>query len=164
MFESEKNCGYSLNVHGVEYWNRTMLNGIEVFIKNKIDIPYELYLDKIGGNENLSHYIDIVTGRPFCIVSLEENLIIIPSGICVSKKDLYINNNVLDVATEILGSNVEESYTNISENIIYYNYFCDVISKRNNLNVIPADIVYEEAREFKKKENIKNFIKKKIEN
>ena len=80
------------------------------------------------------------------------------------KKDLYINNNVLDVATEILGSNVEESYTNISENIIYYSYFCDVISKRNNLNVIPADIVYEEVREFKKKENIKNFIKKKIEN
>ena len=40
----------------------------------------------------------------------------------------------------------EEEYTNISEGILYDSYFCDIISSKYGLDVIPANFVYEEIR------------------
>ncbi len=44
----------------------------------------------------------------------------------------------------------EEEYTDISEGIIYDSYFCDIISSKYGLDVIPANFVYDEIRRVRK--------------
>ena len=51
---------------------------------------------------------------------------------------------------------IEEEYTNISEGILYDSYFCDIISFKYGLDVIPANFVYEEIRRVRKIYKVNN--------
>lgn len=50
----------------------------------------------------------------------------------------------------------EEEYTNISEGILYDSYFCDIISFKYGLDVIPANFVYDEIRRIREIYNTNN--------
>ena len=53
--------------------------------------------------------------------------------------------------------NIEkEEYTDISEGIIYDSYFCDIISSKYGLDVIPANFVSEEVRRIREIYNTNN--------
>ena len=69
------------------------------------------------------------------------------SNIKISKENVTICDDAVRKALYILEDNDrEEEYTDISEGIIYDNYFCDIISSKYGLDVIPANFVYEEIR------------------
>ena len=64
-----------------------------------------------------------------------------------------------DVFLVYVDEEYREEYINISEGIIYDSYFCNIISSKYGLDVIPVNFVYEEIRETKKIYNDKNNTK-----
>ena len=143
----KKTKSYELDIKGVSFWRKVVKDNTEVFIKDKLNDSFVLYIDKVKGN----NYLDWITGRAFGIEDNGSDLLIIPSGISISKKNIDSCKNVIDEACNILNNKeLEEEYTNISEGIIYDSYFCNIISSRSGLDVIPSGSVYEEI------ENIRN--------
>lgn len=140
---------YELDVCGVEFWNKTIDDrGNYVYIKDRVNKEYTLYLDKYGKDK----YMDLVTGRPFTIYEDNDYLVILPSGIKVYKESLRKGNGIISKTASILDNKEdEERYTNISEGIIYDSYFCNMISFKYGLNVIPDVFVYDEINSAKKK-------------
>ena len=85
------------------------------------------------------------------------------SNIRISKNNVNLCGDAVCKAAYILDDkDSEEEYTNISEGILYDSYFCNIISSKYGLDVIPANFVYEEIRRVRKiyaanndKDNIK---------
>lgn len=158
MLENKTN--YEFNVQGITFWRKTINeDNTEVFVKNFLSEPFMLYIDKIKGNE----YLDLVTGRYFNMEDMGEDLLLNLSNIRISKNNINICNDVVCKAQYILNDkDREEEYTNISEGILYDSYFCNIISFKYGLYIIPANFVYEEIRRVRKiyaanndKDNIK---------
>ena len=140
---------YELDVCGVEFWNKTIDDrGNYVYIKDRVNREYTLCLDKYGKDK----YMDLVTGRPFTIYEKGDYLVILPSGIRVLKESLRKGNGIISKVANILDNKEDdEEYTNISEGIIYDSYFCNMISFKYGLNVIPDVFVDDEINSAKKK-------------
>ena len=151
---------YEVNVQGITFW-RKIINedNTEVFVRDSLSEPFMIYIDKVKGNE----YLDWVTGRPFDMENMGEDILIVFSNIRISKNNINICDDVVYKAQYILNDTErEEEYTNISEGILYDSYFCNIISFKYGLDVIPANFVYEEIRRVRKiyaanndKDNIK---------
>lgn len=140
----KKRTSYEVNVQGITFW-RKIINedNTEVFVKSSLNEPFMLYIDKVKGNE----YLDWVTGRPFDMEDMGKDILIGLSNIRISKNNINICNDVIFKAAYILNDkDREKEYTNISEGILYDSYFCNVISSKYGLDVIPANFVYEEIR------------------
>lgn len=156
----KKRTSYEVNVQGITFW-RKIINedNTEVFVMDSLNEPFLLYIDKIKGNE----YLDWVTGRPFDMEDMREDILIVLSNIRISKNNINICDDAVCKAAYILDDkDREEEYTNISEGILYDSYFCNVIASKYGLDVIPANFVYEEIRKVRKiyaanndKDNIK---------
>lgn len=140
----KKGTSYEVNVHGITFWKKIINeDNTEVFIKSSLNEPFMLYIDKVKGNE----YLDWVTGRPFDMEDMGKDILIGLSNIRISKNNINICNDVIFKAAYILNDkDREKEYTNISEGILYDSYFCDIISSKYGLDVIPANFVYEEIR------------------
>ncbi len=163
----KKRTSYEVNVQGITFW-RKIINedNTEVFVKSSLNEPFMIYIDKVKGNE----YLDWVTGRPFDMEDMGKDILIGLSNIRISKNNVNLCGDVVCKAVYILDDkDREEEYTNISESILYDSYFCDIISFKYGLDVIPANFVYEEIRGVRKiyaanndKDNIKGkFLKRK---
>ena len=156
----KKRTSYEVNVRGITFW-RKIINedNTEVFVKSSLNKPFMIYIDKVKGNE----YLDLVTGRLFDMEDMGKDILIGLSNIRISKNNINICDDVVCKAQYILNDkDREEEYTNISEGILYDRYFCDIISFKYGLDVIPANFVYEEIRRVRKiyaanndKDNIK---------
>lgn len=140
----KKGISYEVNVQGITFWKKIINeDNTEVFIKSSLNEPFMLYIDKVKGNE----YLDWVTGRPFDMEDMGKDILIGLSNIRISKNNINICNDVIFKAAYILNDkDREKEYTNISEGILYDSYFCDIISSKYGLDVIPANFVYEEIR------------------
>ena len=163
----KKRTSYEVNVQGITFW-RKIINedNTEVFVKSSLNEPFMIYIDKVKGNE----YLDWVTGRPFDMEDMGKDFLFGLSNIRISKNNVNLCGDVVCKAVYILDDkDREEEYTNISESILYDSYFCDIISFKYGLDVIPANFVYEEIRGVRKiyaanndKDNIKGkFLKRK---
>ena len=139
---------YELDVCGVEFWNKTIDDmGNYIYVKDRVNREHYLYLDKYGKDK----YMDLVTGRPFTIYEKGDYLVILPSGIRVLKESLRKGNGIISKVANILDNKEDdEEYTNISEGIIYDSYFCNMISFKYGLNVIPSVFVDDEINSAKK--------------
>ena len=144
----KKRTSYEVNVQGITFW-RKIINedNTEVFVKDSLEEPFMLYIDKVKGNE----YLDWVTGRPFDMKDMEEDFLLGLSNIRISKNNINICGDVVSKVQDILNDkDREEEYTNVSEGILYDSYFCNIISSKYGLDVIPANFVYEEIRRVRK--------------
>lgn len=156
----KKRTSYEVNVQGITFW-RKIINedNTEVFVKSSLNESFMIYIDKVKGNE----YLDWVTGRPFDMEDFGKDFLLSLSNIKISKENVTICDDAVGKALYILEDNDrEEEYTDISEGILYDSYFCDIISFKYGLDVIPANFVYEEIRRVRKiytanndKDNIK---------
>lgn len=156
----KKRTSYEVNVQDITFW-RKIINedNTEVFVKSSLNEPFMLYIDKVKGNE----YLDWVTGRPFDMKDMGKDFLFGLSNIRISKNNVNLCGDVVCKAAHILDDkDREEEYTNISEGILYDSYYCDIISFKYSLDVIPANFVYEEIRRVRKiyaanndKDNIK---------
>ena len=86
-----------------------------------------------------------------------KDFLLTPSNIRVPKEKLTKGDR--DKVVSVLENKNREEYINISEGIIYDSYFCNIISSKYGLDVIPVNFVYEEIRETKKIYNDKNNTK-----
>lgn len=144
----KKRTSYEVNVQGITFW-RKIINedNTEVFVKSSLNEPFMIYIDKVKGNE----YLDWVTGRPFDMEDMGKDFLFGLSNIRISKNNVTICDDAVGKALYILEDNDrEEEYTDISEGIIYDSYFCNIISSKYGLDVIPANFVYDEIRRFRK--------------
>ena len=156
----KKKTSYEINIQGITFWRKKIdEDNTEVFVRDSLSESFMLYIDKVKGNE----YLDWVTGRPFGMENMGEDFLIGLSNIRISKENVIICDDVVCKAADILNDkDREEEYTNISEGVLYDSYFCNAISFKYGLDVIPANFVYEEIRRVRKiyaanndKDNIK---------
>ena len=150
----KKRTSYEVNVQGINFW-RKIINedNTEVFVKSSLNEPFMIYIDKAKGNE----YLDWVTGRLFDMEDMGKDILIGLSNIRISKNNINICDDVVCKAQYILNDkDREEEYTNISEGLLYDSYFCDIISFKYGLDVIPANFVYEEIRRVRKIYKVNN--------
>ena len=156
----KKRTSYEVNLQGITFWKKKINeNNTEVFVKNSLSESFMLYIDKVKDNE----YLDWVTGRPFNMEDIGEYFLLNLSNIRISKKNVTICDDAVCKAADILNDkDREKEYTNISEEILYDSYFCDIISSKYGLDIVPANFVYEEIGRVRKmyaanndKDNIK---------
>ena len=156
----KKRTSYEVNVQGIIFWRKIVNeDNTEVFVRDSLSEPFMLYIDKVKDNE----YLDLVTGRPFDMENMGEDFLFGLSNIRISKNNINICDDAVCKAAYILDDkDREERYTNVSEGILYDSYFCNIISSKYGLDIIPANFVYEEIRRVRKiyaanndKDNIK---------
>lgn len=156
----KKRTSYEVNVQGIIFWRKIVNeDNTEVFVRDSLSEPFMLYIDKVKDNE----YLDLVTGRPFDMENMGEDFLFGLSNIRISKNNINICDDAVCKAAYILDDkDREERYTNVSEGILYDSYFCNIISSKYGLDIIPANFVYEEIRRIRKiytanndKDNIK---------
>lgn len=162
-----KKTSYEVNVQDITFWRKKInVDNTEVFVRECLNDPFMLYLDKVKGD----NYLDWVTGRPFIMEDFGKDFLLSLSNIRISKNNVNLCGDVVCKAVYILDDkDREEEYTDISEGIIYDSYFCNIIFSKYGLDVIPANFVYDEIRRFRKKyaanndkDNIKGkFLKRK---
>ena len=150
----KKKNSYELDVRGITFWRKKISeNNTEVFVKDSLNEPFILYIDKVKDD----NYYDLVTGRLFDMEDMGKDFLLTPSNIRVPKEKLTKGD--WDKVVSVLENKNREEYINISEGIIYDSYFCNIISSKYGLDVIPVNFVYEEIRETKKIYNDKNNTK-----
>lgn len=149
-----KKTSYEVNVQDITFWRKKInVDNTEVFVRECLNDPFMLYLDKVKGD----NYLDWVTGRPFIMEDFGKDFLFGLSNIRISKNNINICDDVVCKAQYILNDKErEEEYTNISEGILYDSYFCDIISFKYGLDVIPANFVYEEIRRVRKIYKVNN--------
>lgn len=114
---------YELDVTKVFYWQETNDNNY-VFHKQKT--PFKLYLTKYG---NKNQYMDLITGIVFIIESKENSIILLPSGIVLSKENLQEAENVILKTIRIINNEeILKKYMSTSKEILLDSYFSSVIS------------------------------------
>ncbi len=114
---------YELDVTKVFYWQETNDNNY-VFHKQKT--PFKLYLTKYG---NKNQYMDLITGIVFIIESKENSIILLPSGIVLSKENLQEAENVILKTIRIINNEeILKKYMSTSKGILLDSYFSSVIS------------------------------------
>jgi hypothetical protein len=114
---------YELDVTKVFYWQETNDNNY-VFHKQKT--PFKLYLTKYG---NKNQYMDLITGIVFIIEAKENSIILLPSGIVLSKENLQEAENVILKTIRIINNEeILKKYMSTSKGILLYSYFSSVIS------------------------------------
>ncbi len=154
------NNNYIIDIKGITFWRKIIKNGQEYFVKDTMKDSFNLYFESINKN----FYLELVTGRSFYVYKNEEqdNYIIYPSGISVSKElfvKTSIQNSLVKVAHIFNNKELEEIYTDISEDFIYNGYFCDIIAKRDNVGEIPAELVYDLIKQTVEKGRQENYVK-----
>ena len=151
MFKKWK--GYVLNVQGIIYWKRTLdESGNDVFVKTKLNEPFELYIELLKVRDGFYKALDVVTGREFAIVEKDGLFMLLPSLIGFNKTAIFKNVNVLDKSADIVGDEERENYyTNISEDILSHTYFCEKISNEKGISVVPINMLKEELALKRKK-------------
>lgn len=150
----KKKNSYELDVRGITFWRKKISeNNTEVFVKDSLNEPFILYIYKVKDD----NYYDLVTGRLFDMEDMGKDFLLTPSNIRVPKEKLTKGDR--DKVVSVLENKNREEYINISEGIIYDSYFCNIISSKYGLDVIPVNFVYEEIRETKKIYNDKNNAK-----
>ena len=141
----KKKNSYELDVRGITFWRKKISeNNTEVFVKDSLNEPFILYIDKVKDD----NYYDLVTGRLFDMEDMGKDFLLTPSNIRVPKEKLTKGDR--DKVVSVLENKNREEYINISEGIIYDSHFCNIISSKYGLDVIPVNFVYEEIRETKK--------------
>ena len=80
---------YELDITNAFYWQETNDNNY-VFHKQKT--PFKLYLTKYG---NKNQYMDLITGIVFIIEAKENSILLLPSGIVLSKENLQEDENAI---------------------------------------------------------------------
>lgn len=152
------NKNYIIDIKEITFWRKTIKNGQKYFVKDTMKDSFDLYFENIKKN----FYLELVTGRSFFVKENEDQYIIYPSGISVPK-ELFVKtsrqNNLVKVAHIFNNKELEEIYTDISEDFIYNGYFCDVIAKRDNIDEIPAELVYDLIDQTIEKSKQENYVK-----
>ncbi len=114
---------YELDVTKVFYWQETNDNNY-VFHKQKT--PFKLYLTKYG---NKNQYMDLITGIVFIIEAKENSIILLPSGIVLSKENFQEAENVILKTIRIINNEeILKKYMSTSKGILLDSYFSSVIS------------------------------------
>lgn len=114
---------YELDVTNAFYWQETNDNNY-VFHKQKT--PFKLYLTKYG---NKNQYMDLITGIVFIIEAKENSIILLPSGIVLSKENLQEAENVILKTIRIINNEeILKKYMSTSKGILLDSYFSSVIS------------------------------------
>lgn len=114
---------YELDVTKVFYWQETNDNNY-VFHKQKT--PFKLYLTKYG---NKNQYMDLITGIVFIIEAKENSIILLPSGIVLSKENLQEAENVILKTIRIINNEeILKKHMSTSKGILLDSYFSSVIS------------------------------------
>ena len=112
------NNNYIIDIKWITFWKKTIKNGQEYFVKDTMKDSFNLYFENIKKN----FYLELVTGRSFFIYENEDQYIIYPSGTLVPK-ELFVRtskqNNLEKVAHIFDNKELEEIYTDISEDFIY---------------------------------------------
>lgn len=150
--------GYVLNVQGIVCWRKTINeDNQEVFIKVKIDEPFELYIEKLKDKNTSGNSIDVVTGRVFKIIEQEESIMLFPSCIAMNRNSMIKHHDVFTKGLCVLEDEDKlKKYTELSEDIILNSFFCEKISNELELSIIPAYIIDREIQKFRQaKENVR---------
>lgn len=150
--------GYVLNVQGIVCWKKTINeDNQEVFIKVKIDEPFELYIEKLKDKNTSGNSIDVVTGRVFKIIEQEESIMLFPSCIAMNRNSMIKHHDVFTKGLCVLEDEDKlKKYTELSEDIILNSFFCEKISNELELSIIPAYIIDREIQKFRQaKENVR---------
>ena len=150
--------GYVLNVQGIVCWRKTINeDNQEVFIKVKIDEPFELYIEKLKDKNTSGNSIDVVTGRVFKIIEQEESIMLFPSCIAMNRNSMIKHHDLFTKGLCVLEDEDKlKKYTELSEDIILNSFFCEKISNELELSIIPAYIIDREIQKFRQaKENVR---------
>ena len=88
-----KKTSYEVNVQGITFWRKKInVDNTEVFVRECLNDPFMLYLDKVKGD----NYLDWVTGRPFIMEDFGKDFLLSLSNIKISKENVK-NSEVLDL-------------------------------------------------------------------
>lgn len=165
IFKNSINGFYTLEIKGIPFWKKDVNDdGEVVYEKISISNSFTLYLDRFrnmkGVPDSCFECLDLVTGRLCALQDLGDKYMILPSRIVISKDSFVKNDNsdILSKAVEIVhNKSMELEYTNLSEGILFDSYFCDVISKRENIDIVPLKMFINENETVKKRYKTKNL-------
>lgn len=114
---------YELDITNAFYWQETNDNN---YVFHKQETPFKLYLTKYG---NKNQYMDLITGIVFIIEAKENSIILLPSGIVLSKENLQEAENVILKTIRIINNEeILKKYMSTSKGILLDSYFSSVIS------------------------------------
>lgn len=147
----KKRTNYELDMIDLNYWKIvTDKDGNEFFIQDRLNDSFILYID----NFKKEQCLDWVTGRVLSMKDVGDYYLLTPSNIKISKDNVNKGVGVIDKVVNILNDiNKLQEYTNISEGLLYYSYFCNYLSFKYGLKVIPVNMVYEEINKIQKEVN-----------
>lgn len=147
----KKRTNYELDMIDLNYWKIvTDKDGNEFFIQDRLNDSFILYID----NFKKEQCLDWVTGRVLSMKDVGDYYLLTPSNIKISKDNVNKGVGVIDKVVNILNDiNKLQEYTNISEGLLYYSYFCNYLSFKYGLKVIPVNMVYEEIDKIQKEAN-----------
>lgn len=147
----KKRINYELDMIDLNYWKIvTDKDGNEFFIQDRLNDSFILYID----NFKKEQCLDWVTGRVLSMKDVGDYYLLTPSNIKISKDNVNKGVGVIDKVVNILNDiNKLQEYTNISEGLLYYSYFCNYLSFKYGLKVIPVNMVYEEIDKIQKEVN-----------
>lgn len=154
----KKRINYELDIIGLNYWKIvTDKDGNEFFVQDRLNDSFILYID----NFKKEQCLDWVTGRVLSMKDIGDYYFITPSNIIISKDNVKKGVSVIDKVCSVLNDvNKLQEYINISEGLLFYSCFCNCLSFKYGLKVIPTNMVYEEIDRVKNIENDSSKVKK----
>ena len=114
---------YELDITNAFYWQETNDNN---YVFHKQRTPFKLYLTKYG---NKNQYMDLITGIVFIIEAKENSILLLPSGIVLSKENLQEDENAILKTIRIINNEeILKKYMSTSKGILLDSYFSNVVS------------------------------------
>lgn len=131
MIIMKKRTNYELDMIDLNYWKIvTDKDGNEFFIQDRLNDSFILYID----NFKKEQCLDWVTGRALSMKDAGDYYLLTPSNIKIPKDNVNKGVGVIDKVVNILNDiNKLQEYTNISEGLLYYSYFCNYLSFKYSL-------------------------------
>ena len=142
---------YVLNIKGVECWQKQTTSDGEIYTKQKIDENINLYFEKFGNPLSESFYMDCITNRVIGIEKNNNTIELKPSNIVMDsdrlqKRNIFLIKNEMKNLSE--NKKLLTKYRKISEEILYYSWFCEIIFKEQNISEIDANLVNQKINEM----------------
>lgn len=130
--------GYILNIQGLIFFQRKTTETNTFYHNTQLIEPKELYIERIKQKDNKYICVDIVTGITFIMFEQSDNIIIFPSGITINKNRLIKCQTAINKAAKIIDDeNLDEKYTEASEDLLINTFYCKKIIKEKKVSYIP---------------------------
>ena len=111
-----KKTSYEVNVQDITFWRKKInVDNTEVFVRECLNDPFMLYLDKVKGD----NYLDWVTGRPFIMEDFGKDFLLSLSNIKISKENVTICDDAVGKALYYLKIMIEKRNILIYQKVLF---------------------------------------------